>query len=142
MGYNTDFTGEMYFNQELTGKQIAALNEMLGEDCREHPEWLPVAKDLTWIDLEFNDDYSGIQWNGSEKSYDMAAKLNLIVAVMRRTCCPDFGFNGKIEARDEENDYLIKSKEDGFVEEVALELVESEIECPKCGHCFSVSEVQ
>lgn len=39
MEYNTTFTGELKFVEEATASQLAALNAMFGEDCRDHPEW-------------------------------------------------------------------------------------------------------
>lgn len=138
MGYDTNYAGTMFFVEELTGKQIAFLDKILGEDCRDHNDWQPEAGDMTHIDLEMDEDYAGLVWNGSEKSYDMGDKLNLIVKLMRRQW-PSFGFAGKMQARDDETDYNIISKDDGFVEVVPLTLITGRcIHCPECGHEFNV----
>jgi len=39
MGYNTDFKGELKFIPELKASQLAYIQGILGEDCRDHPEW-------------------------------------------------------------------------------------------------------
>lgn len=137
MGYDTEFTGELYFKQDVTNKQIALIKSMCGEDCRDHPEW-ECDSELTYIDLELNDDYSGIKWNGSEKTYDLADKINLIVKIVRQTW-PDFdGFEGQIKARGEygDSDWLILCHEDGTVYEHKLVLVGDNVTCPSCGHRF------
>lgn len=62
MGYSTDFKGELKFTRELTGSELATLKGILGEDCRNHPDW--DAKNLYHMDLEMLEDFSGIKvWN-------------------------------------------------------------------------------
>jgi hypothetical protein len=49
MGYKTQFKGVLKFTQEPTVQQIAVLNKMFGEDCREHPEWkCELPPDAAW----------------------------------------------------------------------------------------------
>ena len=67
MGYTTKFIGELKFTREMTAPQLAELISILGEDCREHPEWN--ATDLYHIDLELNGQCDGLRWNGMEKTY-------------------------------------------------------------------------
>jgi hypothetical protein len=55
MGYSTDFKGELKFTNDPTVKQLGKLQEFLGQDCREHPEW--GATHMTYIDLELLDDF-------------------------------------------------------------------------------------
>lgn len=133
MGYNTDFSGSLQFLYPLKTKERKDLEAFFGEDCRDHKdEW--DAGDLTWIDLELTEDESGIQWNGSEKSYDMCKKINMIIRNMRKKY-PNFGFSGKMIAQDEDlNDrYEIFAKPDGTVEEGSISITAI---CPKCGHSF------
>ena len=50
MGYTTNFKGELKFTKELKASELAKLSSMLGEDCREHPEW-DYEGPLYYIDL-------------------------------------------------------------------------------------------
>ena len=108
MGYSTDFRGTLEFTHELTASQLAYLNIILGEDCREHPEWqadINAVSDhkLDYIDLELATDFSGIRWNGAEKTYSMTECVNLIIRLMQKRW-PDFGLEGKLEAQGEDWD--------------------------------------
>jgi len=110
MGYNTDYIGKIGFSNPLTEEQMTELDKFLGEDVRDHKEWERDSdRGLTWIDLDFTDDGLGIEWNGSEKSYEMKDKLNLILRNMRKLY-PEFGFTGELLAQGEsiEDRYVIK----------------------------------
>lgn len=113
MGYSTDFEGELKFTKELNAPAIARLSEILGEDAREHSEWEHT--ELSYIDLEFNGDSSGLQWNGAEKTYDLPEKVNLIIKLMREEF-PDFGLSGHLDAFGEERGDVWKLiiGDDGF----------------------------
>jgi hypothetical protein len=100
MGYTTKFEGELLFGNVLTNLQEQELLKFLGEDCRDHPEWK--SGDLTHIDLEFNEDKSGIRWNGSEKTYELPEKINLIISKMCEKF-PEFSLIGTLEAQGEEH---------------------------------------
>ena len=65
----------------------------------EHSEWGSV--DFYWINLELNEDCSGLRWNGSEKTYDMVNVVNFILEQMRKDD-PDFGLEGEMIAQGEE----------------------------------------
>ena len=82
MGYSTEFIGELLFTKELKASEIVKIKSFLGQDCRNHPEWN--AKQLTYIDLEFTDDFTGLKWDGSEKTYDLVEKVNLIIDIMKK----------------------------------------------------------
>lgn len=135
MGYNTQFEGCLKFTQELTGTQLAALNLMLEEDCREHPEW--GAENLTHIDLQLTNDFSGIEWNGAEKTYDLVEKVNLIICEMKKVC-PDFGLEGQLLAQGEEFGDIWKLiiGEDGFARSQKLTSSGNPTTCPHCGEDF------
>src|SRR4051812_39080287 len=111
MGYTTKFQGELKFKKELVATQLAHLKNMLGEDCREHPEW--GAKDLYYIDLEFTDDFSGLKWSGTEKTYGMERIVQLVIDEMRKKW-PDFGLTGRLAAQGEdiEDRWTLAIKED------------------------------
>lgn len=99
MGYTTKFKGELKFTTKLTPKQLTKIKSFLGEDCRNHPEWNK--NNLTYIDLELLDDLSGLKWNGSEKTYDLVEKVNLIIEEMQKEYS-QFGLTGKLIAQGED----------------------------------------
>jgi len=50
---------------------------------RKHSDWVNNFNG-TYIDYCLLEDFSGIEWNGSEKSYDMVDKLNFVLDEMRK----------------------------------------------------------
>lgn len=100
MGYSTQFAGELKFTAELNAEQRAKLEAMLGQDCREHPEW-DDDQGLTYIDLQMNDDGDGLEWDGSEKTYELVEKVNLVIREMRKAM-PEFGLTGSMLAQGED----------------------------------------
>ena len=138
MGYDTKYQGTLYFKEELLSSELARLNSMLGEDCRDHPEW-GVNGHLTYIDLELNDDFNGIQWNGSEKTYDLDEKINLVINFMK-TINSRFGLTGKLLCQGEDVDdrFEIVAQENGYVKHIKLDDVKIQmVICPNCDHRFT-----
>jgi hypothetical protein len=101
MGYSTEFSGELLFTTPMTGPMLAEIQKFLGEDCRDHPEW--GQRNLTYIDLELNDDYTGLRWDGAEKTYDLEAKVQLIIDNMCKKF-PEFGLEGSLTAQGDDMD--------------------------------------
>ena len=141
MGYTTTFTGELKFTHEPSVKQIAKLDSMFGEDCREHPEWN--ARDLYYIDLEHNDDYSGIRWNGAEKTYDMTDLVNVVIREMRKEF-PEFGLTGTLLAQgeDAEDRWQLVIGDDGFAKCIKVQIIGTRAQCPRCEHKFFIEKSQ
>ena len=134
MGYSTTFKGELKFTTDLTAKQLGKVKSFLGEDCREHPEW--GATGMTYIDLELLDDFSGLKWDGSEKTYNLTEKTNLIIDEMRKEY-PEFGLEGKLLAQGEDiDDRWILSIEDGKAVEKKIEIKGQKVKCPHCDETF------
>ena len=131
MGYTTTFKGDLKFTKELSASQLAALKAMMGEDCRDHPEW--DAKDLYYIDLELNDDFSGLRWSGQEKTYGMVKLVNLVITEMRKKW-PDFGLAGTFSAQGEdvEDRWTLAIGKDGMAEKHKVPIVGERITCPHC----------
>ena len=63
------------------------MSERFCEDCRKHPEWGDT--NLSYIDLQLTDDFSALEWDGSEKTYNLQDKVNLIIREMKKDD-PDF----------------------------------------------------
>jgi hypothetical protein len=134
MGYTTTFKGELKFTKELTASQLSKIKSYLGEDCRKHPEW--GTNGLTYIDLQLLDDFSGIRWDGSEKTYDLVDKVNLVIQLMKKEY-PEFGLTGALMAQGEDiEDRWVLFMEDGEAVERET-IIEGElVTCPDCGHRF------
>lgn len=135
MGYSTRFQGELKFTKELTASQLAHLKTMLGEDCREHPEW--GTKDLYHIDLELTDDFSGLKWSGAEKTYGLEKTTNVVIDQMQKKW-PDFGLSGQLAAQGEdvEDRWVLTIKADGRATKVKTPPVGKKITCPHCEEDF------
>lgn len=115
MGYNTTYNGQLFIETQLSDDDHNVLNSLLGADIRDHPEWGDT-EELTYIDLELSYDYcNAIVWDGSEKSYDMAKKINLLTRVMRQSN-PDFKLSGMFKAicEDYNEEYMIVLDENGI----------------------------
>ncbi len=139
MGYSTQFNGELRFATEATASQLAALNEILGEDCRDHPDWN--ASGLYHVDFKLTDDFSGIEWDGSEKSYEMHKIANVIIRQMRKRW-PDFGLTGQMSAQGEdiEDRWVLCIGDDGFAERRDVAIVGTTVKCPHCAERFILEE--
>jgi hypothetical protein len=141
MGYSTDFEGELKFTTELTAPALAKLNSMLGEDCRDHPEL--AAEDLNYIDLELNDDFSGIKWNGAEKTRGMVECVNLIIREMRKQY-PNFGLQGAMLAQGEDikDRWQLTIGPDGLAHKEAVKIAGTCVRCPHCDEEFLLQEAK
>ncbi|PLC06362.1 hypothetical protein CY658_04835 [Variovorax sp. RO1] len=135
MGYSTKFSGELRFATEPTAPQLAALNVMFGEDCRDHPEWS--APDLYSIDLELNEDFTGLRWDGMEKTYDLDKLVNVVIDQMRAKW-PDFALVGSLQAQGEdvEDRWTLAIGEDGRAHHVDTPATGAIVTCPHCDHRF------
>lgn len=141
MGYHTEFKGELKFTTELTATQLATLKKMLGEDCRDHPEWN--APNLYYIDLKLLDDFSGLEWDGSEKTYDMPELVNVVISQMRKQW-PDFGLSGVLAAQGEdvEDRWELFFGDDGSAQKRALVISGKRIKCPHCEGTIILEEAE
>jgi len=121
MGYTTRFTGTLKFKNELTIQQLIKLKEYFDTDSRKHPEWGPQA--FNYIDLELAKDASGLQWDGSEKTYGMVEAVNFIITEMQKEF-PDFSLTGSMLAQGEEigDIWRLIINENGIAEEVRVEI--------------------
>lgn len=138
MGYTTTFKGQLNFTTELNGKQLKKLKSYLGEDCRQHPEW--GENDFTYIDLELTEDFTGIQWDGSEKTYDLEGKVNLVIHEMQKEY-PDFGLEGYLTAQGERfDDRWTVAIVDGRAVKQTILLKGQKVTCPHCHEDFILED--
>ena len=131
MGYNTDFHGTLTFTQPLGEDAIAKLKTMLGEDCRDHPEW--GAPNLSYIDLQLTPLHDGLQWDGSEKTYDLVEKVNVIITEMRKNF-PGFGLAGHLVAQGEDTSdrWILLIGPDGMAQAAEAPDFGAKVICPHC----------
>lgn len=131
MGYHTEFKGALAFTSEPDVVQLRALNEILGEDRREHPEW-EASDEFYYLDLALTEDLRGLKWSGAEKSYGMVAQVNFVVSHMRKQW-PEFGLTGSVEAQGEDpEDAWTLTMEDGVAVKRERELPGFIVQCPRC----------
>jgi len=140
MGYHTSFRGELKFTKELVGSQLSYLDSILGEDARDHEEWH--ANGLYCVDLELTEDFSGIRWDYSEKTYDMDKLVSLVIRLMQEKY-PDFGLEGKLSASGEEiDDRWDLVVEDNVVKRLEAIMEGEIVECPHCREKFLLSSAE
>lgn len=139
MGYSTSFTGSLKFASEPTTKQLAKLNAMFGEDCRDHPEWN--AKGLYYVDLKLTEDFTGIEWNGAEKTYELDKIINVVIGEMRKEF-PGFSLIGTLFAQGEDADdrWQLVVGDDSIARRIKVQIVGTKVECPRCEHKFYLED--
>jgi hypothetical protein len=109
MGYSTDFKGELKFATPISSEALGYLNGFLGKDRRDiglgGDDIYAQGYSSYWyhVDYELLDDFSGIKWNDSEKSYDMVGIANFLIDKMKEKYT-DFGLTGKLIAQGEDID--------------------------------------
>jgi len=134
VGYSTNFQGELKFTEELKASQIAQVQSFLTQDCREHPEW--GNPECYYVDLEFLPDFSGLKWNGAEKTYGMVEIVNMIIKNIQKTT-PTFGLKGRLLAQGEDiDDRWELVFENGIAVRKELPHTGSKITCPHCEESF------
>lgn len=128
MGYNTKFSGELLFKNPLSSEKLNYINNLFGiciDKGQEKGNWVV-------IDLEFNEDLTGIRWDGSEKTHMLEESINFIIDKVGRYYSFDFELTGEIKAQGEEigDGYIIKIENNR-----AIRLNTAHM-CPSCGHEF------
>lgn len=138
MGYTTTFNGELKFKKELTASQLAELKKYLGEDRREigfeEDSEVYETDDEYWynIDLELTNDFSGLKWNGAEKTYGLEHIVNFVTKQMRKKY-PDFELVGELNAQGEDTeDRWILQMENGKAIRKELKIKLKKCKCPNC----------
>jgi len=142
MKYSMEVEEEFKFNKDLTVSELSHLQKFLGEDIRDHSEWEKnkYSREFNYIDLRITEDFSGIEWDGSEKTYGLCDQINYIISQMIKIK-PDFKLEGKFICRGEDFDdrYKIIIK-DGIAQVLAIEVIGTNVTCPCCGKTFILEE--
>lgn len=138
------FKGILKIEPELKASQLAHLKKFLGEDLRDHHEWEKneYYHQLHYcIDLELTDDFTGLRWNGMEKTREMVAQVNYIISQMKKVC-PEFKLSGKFEAQGYEPEDLweLVIDENGLAKKLETPPAGTKITCPHCEKIFFYNE--
>lgn len=147
MGYSTEFFGELKFKKELKASELGELKKYLQKDRRDigfedNAKAYEDPDTEYWyhIDLELNDDFSGLKWDESEKTYGLDHIVNFITRQMRLKF-PDFELEGELQAQGEEyDDRWILRMVDGRAIKIEIPSPTDTITCPHCDGKFSISE--
>lgn len=144
MGYSTDFKGQLSFTKELTASQLAYLNTILGENVRDHvADWRQKTNEgyqLYYMDLKLTDDFSGIEWNGAEKTGSMPYLVNIVIDCMQDKWS-DFGLEGELHTQGEDfDDRWTLQMENGRAVEKKVVIEGTIVECPHCEKKFVLEE--
>lgn len=148
MGYSTNFKGELKFTSPISSEALGYLNGFLSKDRRD----IGLGDDSLYakgygsywyhIDYELLDDFSGIKWNESEKSYDMDGIANFLIDTMKEKF-PDFGLTGKLVAQGEDiDDRWELTIKDGRAVKVETKPVGEAVICPHCDGKVYVAEAK
>lgn len=138
MGYTTKFNGVLKFKEDPSIQQLRDLQNILGEDIREHKDWaVDQSAFCSYIDLEVTEDFDGIRWDGSEKSYGMWECVNVVIREMRKKW-PEFGLAGSLIAQGEDSDdqWLLEINDEGWAIKRDVPPIGIKVRCPSCGHKF------
>lgn len=111
MGYNTDFTGTLSFNHEVTLQEVGYLSMFLGKDVRDLNQKLFTPEEVKafyHINIEFVHPYDdktqlpcGLTWDGCEKTYGMEQIIPFLIA-RGKEINPKFSLSGVFECNGEE----------------------------------------
>jgi hypothetical protein len=136
MGCTTKFTGHLSFTRELTASELAVVSSFFNEDCRDHPDWVSFGETLFYIDLKLTKDFSGIEWDGSEKTYFLDKLINVLITEVKKKI-HDFGLSGSMDAQGEDIDdaWTLLINDEGFAENIKRVVI-GVVECPECQHRF------
>jgi hypothetical protein len=139
MGYTTNFQGVIKITPELKASEIKFIQNMFG-DMREWNPAMAKELDMTWLNFEFDKDFTGIGWDGAEKFYDADKCMEVLINETIKKY-PHLSFNGILQAQGEDFDdkwQLIVKNNKVSRKEVALK--GKIIECPHCEEKFELEE--
>lgn len=139
MGYSTSFQGIIKITPELKASEIKFIQGMFGDMRDWNPE-MAKKLDMTWFNFEFDQDFSGIGWDGSEKFYDADKCMSVLVKETIKKF-PHLKFNGILQAQGE--DYADRWQlivKDNVVTRKEVQLKGKIIECPHCAEKFELED--
>jgi hypothetical protein len=146
MGYSTSFEGVIKFSRDLTAAELREINEILEiDDVAEHAKsigFIATKEDMfSWLALRLAKDFTGLEWDGSEKTYGMITALNVIMQVIKRKI-QDLSFSGRMTAQGEEvGDIWGIEVSDGKAVRTELKKP-AMMKCPRCREWFRTEDAE
>jgi len=146
MGYSTEFTGVLKFKNELTATDLNKLNSFFGKDRRD----LGYTDDsiyeegkyggyINWyyFNLKLANDFSGIEWDGSEKTIDLESIVNFLIDKSG----VDLQLEGELLAQgDDFDDRWRLIMKDGRAVKEDFPRTGQHVVCPFCEKKFTLKE--
>lgn len=134
MGYNTSYDGRMEFASTVSADQMEVLRNALDDGMD--------TKDGRCIDLTVEGVPMGIDYDGTEKSYNMDMQLRAVIEYAREHICPEFELHGTFDCHDDYGDnYQIRC--DGVeVTVIKGKKPDARVTCPHCECSFTLDEVE
>jgi hypothetical protein len=140
MDYNTNFSGQLKFKNDVTSSKLAELNTFLGKDrrtigYRDDNIYEDGKYGDHWyrINLILLDDFSGIEWNGSMKTYGLEDIVNFLIDKCQ------LELEGELLAQGEDNDDRWRLViVDGRAVKIDFPRIGDTITCPCCDVDFTL----
>ena len=133
MGYDTEYAGELKFKRDLTGPELSRLKLILDNKVNYKGENF-------WINLEILEDFSGLEWNGNEKTYPLDEAVTALIEEMQEHV-PDFDLEGEMTAQGEMIGDLWKfTVKESKAVRITVLIDGDIIKCPCCDHEFVINE--
>jgi len=141
MGYSTEFSGQLTFTCPMDGEKLGYLNQFLdAENPDDHADWIKPDSRYGYIDFELTKDFTGIKWNGAEKTYYAVESINIILANMQAKY-PDFGLSGVLLAQGEDvEDRWELAIVDGKAVHRDAPHTGMKVTCPHCDEIFFLGD--
>jgi hypothetical protein len=139
MGYTTSFQGVIKIEPELKASEIKFIQGMFG-DMREWNPKMAKELDMTWFNFEFDENFTGIRWDGSEKFYDADGCMKVLIDETLKKY-PHLKFNGILQAQGEEfSDRWQLIVKNNKVTRKDVKLKGDIITCPNCDEQFTLED--
>ena len=135
MGYSTDFTGELKFKRELISSELAKINKFINRNDVWALGYNGMDYEWRYMDLKLTDDFSGIKWDGAEKTYGMLAAINFLIDKSGI----DLQLEGELLAQGDDHDDRWKLvMKDNRATKVDYPRIGQRVTCPICEGEFTL----
>jgi hypothetical protein len=140
VGYQTEVSGRFEIKgRELTAADWRAIKNLFWEAHDYESDW---HKDFDcskgephYMQLELTKDLLGIQWDGSEKFYEIVSAVNFVIQNIKPM---GLYLEGQFECQGEDatDHYFIVIGDDGYARQAEATPKGKQCACPECGHRF------
>lgn len=125
MGYN--YAGKLWFREGMTIQELNEVKKFLGQDCRNHAEWLN-SDGLYHFDLMLSEDMLGlVESEDADKAEDLTPYINMLINNMRHRGFEEFTLTGELLGQgDDPDDRFILRMVDGVATRIDLSVMSVE----------------